>query len=100
MTQRVRGRKLLLGAQSQLNPSALPHFIRYIGKQHLRRAMDHVMDNPIDPQRPLSFSVLRVPFFLEPNYDETKPFIESNRERLVKKWGGKRGWEQQKRRHE
>jgi len=58
------------------------------------------MDNPIDPKRVLSFSVVRVPFFLEPHYDETKPFIESNRERLVKKWGGKRGWEQQKRRHD
>jgi len=43
--------------------------------------------------------VLRVPFFLEPHYDESKPFIESNRDRLVKKWGGKSGWETQKARH-
>lgn len=44
--------------------------------------------------------MIRVPFFLEPNYDETKPFVESNRERLVKKWGGQRGWEEQKNRHD
>jgi predicted DsbA family dithiol-disulfide isomerase len=47
----------------------------------------------------LAFSVIRVPFFLEPNYDPSKPYIESNRERLVKKWGGKRGWETQKNHH-
>ena len=41
-----------------------------------------------------------MPFFLEPTYDEDKPFIESNRERLLHKWGGKRGWEEQKRRHD
>lgn len=49
--------------------------------------------------RPVAFSVLRVPFFLEPHYDENKPFIESNRERLIKKWGGKAGWERQKYAH-
>ncbi|KAL7466158.1 hypothetical protein ACHAXS_006451 [Conticribra weissflogii] len=48
----------------------------------------------------VSFSVLRVPFFLEPHYDESKPYIESNRDRLIKKWGGKEGWEIQKRRHD
>jgi predicted DsbA family dithiol-disulfide isomerase len=48
----------------------------------------------------VAFSVLRVPFFLEPQYDERKPYIESNRERLVKKWGGKKGWEEQKKRHD
>jgi hypothetical protein len=41
-----------------------------------------------------------VPFFLEPGYDEDKPYIESNRDRLVQKWGGTRGWEEQKRRHD
>lgn len=54
--------------------------------------------NPKAP-KPVSFSVLRVPFFLEPHYDESRPFIESNRERLVKKWGGKDGWERQKLSH-
>jgi len=48
----------------------------------------------------VAFSVIRVPFFLEPNYDESKPFIESNRERLIKKWGGTEGWERQKRNHD
>jgi predicted DsbA family dithiol-disulfide isomerase len=62
--------------------------------------MEEVLRNPLaDAPRPLAFSVIRVPFFLEPNYDESKPFIESNRERLIKKWGGKAGWEEQKRRH-
>ncbi|KAG7365196.1 hypothetical protein IV203_038399 [Nitzschia inconspicua] len=48
----------------------------------------------------MAFSVLRIPFFLEPGYDESKPFIETNRERLIHKWGGKRGWEAQKQRHD
>jgi hypothetical protein len=73
----------------------------YIGKKHLNRAIEAVLNNPLpDAPRPLAFSVLRVPFFLEPGYDENKPFIESNRERLIKKWGGKRGWEVQKDRHD
>jgi hypothetical protein len=67
----------------------------------LNRAIEAVLNNPLpDAPRPLAFSVLRVPFFLEPGYDENKPFIESNRERLIKKWGGKRGWEVQKDRHD
>jgi len=61
--------------------------------------MKHVLSNPISDVR-LEFAVLRVPFFLEPHYDESRPFIESNRERLIKKWGGKEGWERQKRRHD
>ena len=73
----------------------------YIGKKHLNRAIEVVLNNPIpDAPKPLAFSILRVPFFLEPNYDESKPFEESNRERLVKKWGGTVGWEDQKRRHD
>jgi predicted DsbA family dithiol-disulfide isomerase len=43
--------------------------------------------------------VIRVPFFLEPHYDEAKPFIETNRERLIRKWGGAEGWERQKNAH-
>jgi len=43
--------------------------------------------------------VIRVPFFLEPHYDENLPSIESNRDRLVKKWGGTEGWNRQKRSH-
>lgn len=73
----------------------------YIGKKHLNRAIDTVLDNPLpNAPRPLAFSVLRVPFFLEPGYDEDTPFVESNRDRLVQKWGGKQGWEEQKRRHD
>lgn len=59
-----------------------------------------MLRNPLaDAPRPLAFSVIRVPFFLEPHYDPSKPYIESNRERLVKKWGGKQGWETQKNHH-
>lgn len=61
--------------------------------------MRHVLSNPISDVQ-MEFAVLRVPFFLEPHYDESKPFIESNRERLIKKWGGREGWERQKRRHD
>jgi hypothetical protein len=46
------------------------------------------------------FSVIRVPFFLEPHYDESKSYETTNRERLVEKWGGVAGWEKQKRRHD
>jgi predicted DsbA family dithiol-disulfide isomerase len=67
----------------------------------LNRAITEVLSTPLaDAPRPLAFSVIRVPFFLEPNYDESKPFIESNRDRLIQKWGGKAGWEAQKNRHD
>lgn len=76
----------------------------YIGKKHLSRAIEHVLSEPLTSptgeQKPLAFSVIRVPFFLEPHYDETKPYIESNRSRLIKKWGGEAGWEVQKQRHD
>lgn len=66
----------------------------------MNHAIDTVLRNPLaDAPLPLAFSVIRVPFFLEPNYDASRPYIESNRERLVKKWGGKRGWETQKNHH-
>ena len=48
----------------------------------------------------LSFSILRVPFFLEPDYPENVVAVGTNRERLIAKWGGKQGWEEQKRRHD
>jgi len=51
------------------------------------------------PQEPkLKFSVLRVPFFLEPEYPEDEPHVETNRQRLSKKWGS--FWPEQKRRHD
>ena len=63
--------------------------------------MEEVLSSPLpDAPRPISFSILRVPFFLEPHYDEDKPYIETNRQRLVKKWGGQQGWEVQKQRHD
>lgn len=56
-------------------------------------------DRP-SPKHELRFSILRVPFFLEPDYPDHVVSTGTNRERLVKKWGGKEGWEQQKRRHD
>lgn len=75
----------------------------YIGKKHLQTAMQHVLSKPLhssDNPPTLVFAVIRVPFFLEPDYDESLPYIESNRDRLVRKWGGKEGWERQKQHHE
>jgi predicted DsbA family dithiol-disulfide isomerase len=72
-----------------------------IGKKHLNKAITEVLSNPLpDAPHPVAFSVIRVPYFLEPQYDENKPFIETNRKRLVNKWGGKAGWEHQKRGHD
>ena len=72
----------------------------YIGKKYLQQAIDTVLSelSPTAP-RPVAFSVLRVPFFLEPNYDEEAVYIETNRDRLVQKWGGSRGCERQKAAH-
>jgi len=50
--------------------------------------------------KPLAFSILRIPYFLESGYDEKEVFVETNRERLIKKWGGIAGWENQKHRHD
>lgn len=66
----------------------------------MNRAIHKVLQNPLpDAPKPLAFSVIRVPFFLEPHYDENKSFECTNRERLIAKWGGKEGWEAQKGRH-
>jgi predicted DsbA family dithiol-disulfide isomerase len=49
----------------------------------LNRAIEHVLSNPLaGAPKPVAFSVIRVPFFLE------------------KKWGGKKGWERQKNSHD
>mmetsp|Transcript_8191 Transcript_8191/g.25914 ORF Transcript_8191/g.25914 Transcript_8191/m.25914 type:complete len:229 (-) Transcript_8191:306-992(-) len=61
--------------------------------------MERVRREPLVPGRPLGFSVVRVPFFLEPDFPEDEAFSETNRARLVRKWGGERGWLEQKRRH-
>lgn len=67
----------------------------------MNKAITEVLAHPLPNvnNRPLAFSVLRVPFLLEPSYDETKPFVESNRDRLIQKWGGPAGWERQKKMH-
>ena len=62
--------------------------------------MEHVLSHPSpDAAVPLAFSLIRVPFFLEPSYAEDRPYVESNRDRLIRKWGGTEAWEEQKRRH-
>lgn len=67
----------------------------------MNRAIDEVLHNPLPgAPKPMAFSILRIPFFLEPNYDENEVFVETNRERLIQKWGGKAGWEHQKHRHD
>ena len=47
----------------------------------------------------MGFTLVRVPFFLEPDYPTDPSFEETNRVRLLRKWGGPEGWEQQKRGH-
>jgi len=51
------------------------------------------------PGQPMGFTLLRVPFFLEPDYPRGPEFEETNRARLIRKWGGPAGWEEQKRQH-
>ena len=48
------------------------------------------MRAPMNPANPLRFSVLRVPFFLEPDYERDESWSETNRTRLERKWGGRR----------
>lgn len=61
--------------------------------------MREVASNPTDKERPMAFNILRVPFFLEPDYPTTPEFEETNRVRLIRKWGGEAGWRAQKSRH-
>ena len=61
--------------------------------------MREVQQEPLRPGKPVQFSVLRVPFFLEPDYDPSPEFEETNRTRLVRKWGGPAGWARQKASH-
>jgi predicted DsbA family dithiol-disulfide isomerase len=48
---------------------------------------------------PLAVTLLRVPFFLEPDYPTNEEFVETNRARLHRKWGGEAAFEAQKQRH-
>ena len=61
--------------------------------------MRAVQSDPLDAGNPLRFSVIRVPFFLEPDYPRSESWSETNRTRLERKWGGKAAFEAQKRRH-
>ena len=61
--------------------------------------MKEVTKKPMVPEEPMGFTVVRVPFFLEPDYPTDEAFEETNRVRLIRKWGGKAGWEAQKQRH-
>mmetsp|Transcript_507 Transcript_507/g.1660 ORF Transcript_507/g.1660 Transcript_507/m.1660 type:complete len:229 (-) Transcript_507:230-916(-) len=61
--------------------------------------MRRVSSSPLVPGKPLRFAMLRVPFFLEPDYPRDESFEESNLDRLRRKWGGAREFEEQKRRH-
>lgn len=61
--------------------------------------MNAVQRQPLDASNPVRFSVIRVPFFLEPDYPREENWSETNRVRLERKWGGKREFEEQKKRH-
>ena len=61
--------------------------------------MRNLVENPMRPGEPVGFTVLRVPFFLEPDYDRSEAFEETNRTRLERKWGGKAAFAAQKNRH-
>mmetsp|Transcript_51776 Transcript_51776/g.85887 ORF Transcript_51776/g.85887 Transcript_51776/m.85887 type:complete len:227 (+) Transcript_51776:171-851(+) len=61
--------------------------------------MKEVACNPVVPGQPLGFNLLRVPFFLEPAYPTDEEFEETNRLRLIRKWGGQAGWNAQKKHH-
>lgn len=61
--------------------------------------MREVQASPLRDGEAMDFTVVRVPFFLEPDYPHGEEFEETNRVRLVRKWGGNAGWEAQKHRH-
>lgn len=62
-------------------------------------AIRAVSASPRLPGQPMGFTLLRVPFFLEPEYPNDPSFEETNRKRLIRKWGGEAGWQEQKSRH-
>uniref|UniRef100_A0A7S0J7L2 DSBA-like thioredoxin domain-containing protein n=1 Tax=Calcidiscus leptoporus TaxID=127549 RepID=A0A7S0J7L2_9EUKA len=61
--------------------------------------MREVRRAPLEPGEPATFSMLRVPFFLEPRYPHSEGFEETNRVRLHRKWGSEEGFLAQKQRH-
>lgn len=67
----------------------------------MNSAIDEVLRHPLpDAPKKLAFSILRIPYFLEPNYPEDVDVVETNRERLIQKWGGQAGWDRQKHMHD
>lgn len=48
--------------------------------------MDEVTARPLG-SAPLRFEVHRIPFFLEPGYDESEAFDESHASRMGRKFG-------------
>ena len=61
--------------------------------------MKEVHCRPLRKKYPFNFTLLRIPFYLEPNYSEDAQFHESNHVRLKRKWGGHDAFETQKARH-
>lgn len=59
--------------------------------------MSEMISKPLS--EPMTFSVVRVPFFLEPSYPEDETFQESHFERMHKKWGGPTAYEKIRRSH-
>lgn len=59
--------------------------------------MSEMTSKPLS--EPMEFSVVRVPFFLEPSYPEDEVFQESHFERMHKKWGGPAAYEKIRRSH-
>ena len=49
-----------------------------------QRAMCNVASKPMRPGEPVGFTLLRVPFFLEPDYPQGEEFEETNRTRLIR----------------
>ena len=71
-----------------------------MGKRHLANGvLEYRRRCAATARAPLEVALLRVPFFLEPDYDESENFSISNLERLRRKWGGKAAFEAQKDRH-
>lgn len=63
-------------------------------------AMREVTLDPLTAGMPMGFTLLRVPFFLEPDYPTSEEFEETNRTRLIRKWGGVHEFAAQKSRHQ
>lgn len=61
--------------------------------------MDEVASAPLAGGTPLRFAVHRIPFMLEPGYDEDERFDESHRDRMLRKFGSQEGWDRVRQSH-